>query len=90
MPEFETDGKRTSVEDQKAIAKRMTAKIFGRSLPEDTPDNGTPFTDDQLTFLTMAFRDLLPRLGRKGKKLRELDYDPVSVTYERWTAGKRE
>jgi hypothetical protein len=89
MPEFET-GERTSIEDQKAIAKRMTARILGKPVPGEVPDNGTPFTDDQLTFLAMAFKDLMPRLGRKGKKLVEQDYDPVSTTFSLWHTGKRE
>lgn len=90
MPEFDTDGERTSIEDQKAIAKRMTARILGKPVPGEEIDNGTPFTDDQLTFLAMAFRDLLPRLGRRGRKLLKQNYDPVSTTFSLWHTGKRE
>lgn len=79
MPAFETNGERTSIEDQKEIAKKMIAKMTGKPMPGELADNGTPFTDDQLTFLAMADRDLLIQLqlgetrllshfGRKGRK----------------------
>ena len=89
MPEFETGGERTSIDDQKAIAKRMMTKIMGKEAIEE-PSNGTPFTNDQLTFMAMAWRDLLPRLGYKGKKLLEQNYDPVSVITPMWQRGRRE
>ena len=83
MPEgFEMEGgQRLSGDQQEALAKKLTEQIMG------TPTGAAPFTEEQLEFLSMAFRELLVMLGREGLVL--LGYNPVSVAYNMWRNGER-
>jgi hypothetical protein len=93
MPEWAEGGNNRpnlDKEERKEIADKMMAKYMGKPFKGEVSNNGTPFSDDELTFLAMAFRDLESKLGWRGKRLLKKKYDPISETFLNWKEGKRE
>jgi hypothetical protein len=86
MPEVDMgEGQRMSADQQEVLAKKL---IDGVDAEQRTETKGEcPFSQEQLEFLALMFRDILITIGQSPLVL--VGYNPVSEAYMKWKNGVR-